>query len=145
MRLRLCLALLLVLLVGCGGKPYAVAPVSGRVTLDGKPLAKASVTFAPMAEPGKHDPGPTSLGLTDTDGRFKLTINPTTPGAVVGKSRIYISTLLTDGTGGGEQPDAGVPIKAVERVPARYNMKTELTFDVPAAGSDKADFPLKSR
>ena len=32
-----------------------------------------------------------------------------------------------------------------DRVPEKYNMRTELVFDVPPEGTDKADFPLSSR
>jgi hypothetical protein len=30
-------------------------------------------------------------------------------------------------------------------VPPRYNYKSTLTFDVPAAGTDKADFALEAK
>src|SRR5437773_7706146 len=95
--MRLCPLLFIALapLAGCS-PPYQVAQVSGRVTLDGKPLAKASVTFAPMATKENQAPGPTAWGPTDADGRYKLSITPESPGGVVGKCRIYISGLLPD-------------------------------------------------
>ena len=56
--------------VGCGsGK---TASVSGRVTLNGKPLPKAAVLFNPVATTGNHDPGPGSAGTTDDEGRYRL-------------------------------------------------------------------------
>ncbi len=134
--------LALLLLIGCG-KPYKVAPVSGRVPLDGKPLAKASVTFVPKATKENQSPGPTAQGITDADGRFTLQVNPETSGAVVGTSRIYITTLLTDPAP--EDRDAGGAKRVRDRVPEKYNMKTELEFEVPAGGTDKAEFELKSR
>src|SRR5947207_2678771 len=82
--------------VGCSQPAYEVVHVAGKVTLDGKPLPKASVTFVPMATKTRENPGPTSQGVTDTDGRFQVSVDPATPGAVVGKSRIYISTILSD-------------------------------------------------
>ena len=39
-------------IVGCGD-PYQLAPVSGRVTYDGKPLEGATVIFSPMNAPEK--------------------------------------------------------------------------------------------
>ena len=41
----------------------------------GKPLPKASVTFAPMATKESPNPGPTAQGLTDADGRYQLSVD----------------------------------------------------------------------
>lgn len=136
---------LLVLLtaIGCGGKPYQLAQVSGKVTLDGVPLPNASVTFVPMASKENQNPGPTAQGKTDAGGRFKLDVDPATPGAVVGKCRIYITTVISEPTAA-DRDAGGVP-KIKDKVPPRYNIQTELTFDVPAGGTDQANFELKSR
>src|SRR5438132_3509053 len=96
MRLHLISPLVLVLLIGCG-KPYKVAHVSGRVTLDGQPLAKASITFVPQASKENIAPGPTAASFTDADGRYTLYVDKGTPGSVVHKCRVYITTLLGDG------------------------------------------------
>ena len=144
MRPCFCVGLVLAGLLGCNGKPYEVAEVSGRVTLDGNPLPKASVTFVPMASKENLNPGPTAQGNTDANGRFKLHVDPATPGAVVGKSRVYITTLLSDPVA--DDRDAGGPVKRVrDRVPEKYNKKTELVYDVPAGGTAEANFALKSR
>jgi hypothetical protein len=146
MRLRCFVLLALLPSFGCG-QPYKVARVSGRVTLDGRPLTKASVTFAPVATKENDSPGPTAWGATDAEGRYALSITPDRPGAVVGKCRIYITTLLSDpvaGDGAGDR-DAGGPVRRVrDRVPEKYNKRTELVFDVPAGGTDQANFDLKS-
>ena len=78
MRLHLFVLLGLLALYGCS-KPYRVAQVSGRVTLDGKPLQKASVTFAPLGTQENQAPGPTAWGPTDADGRYKLAFDKQTP------------------------------------------------------------------
>src|SRR5262249_13969891 len=144
MRQRLLVGLVLVTLFGCGGQPYQVAQVSGKVTLDGKPLANASITFAPMATKENMNPRPTPTGLTDGDVHYKLTFDKSTPGAVVGKCGIYIPSVVAAGVT--EEKDGGPPVKKVkDRVPAKYNLNTELTYDVPAGGSDQANFELKSR
>jgi hypothetical protein len=44
-----------------------------------------------------------------------------------------------------EDRDAGGPRGPRERLPEVYNYKTTLTFDVPAGGTEAADFPLKAR
>ena len=135
---------LIVVAIGCGPKQPRVAKVSGRVTLDGKPLPKASVTFAPMTTKGNPNPGPTAQGMTDDEGRYQVSIDVSTPGAVVGKCRIYISTRLSDPAI--DERDAGGPIRSLPRdkVPAKYNQATELEFDVPPAGTDQANFDLTS-
>jgi hypothetical protein len=124
---------------GCGGS-YPTAPVSGKVTLDGKPLPQAAVTFQPVAE-GGHRPGPGSGGFTDAEGRYTLKIiGQETRGAVVGKHRVLISMVPpeTDPTNDKQ--------KRYKQLPAKYSGKdTKLDFQVPAAGTDAADFELKSK
>jgi hypothetical protein len=126
--------------LGCGKNPHRLAPVSGRVTMEGKPLANALVAFLPDTKPGAM-PSPTSRGETDQNGRYTLTSSEDKPGAVVGTSKVRISTMKSTGGGEGE----GGAILARETVPERYNARTELTFDVPEEGTDQADFALKSK
>jgi len=129
---------------GCGPAAPRLAKVSGRVTLDGKPLPKASVTFAPMATKERPNPGPTAQGTTDEEGRYQLTLGTeaNTAGAVVGKCRIYITTMINPAL---DDRDAGGPRpKTPDRVPDKYKLGTELTFDVPPGGTDQANFDLTS-
>jgi hypothetical protein len=142
MRHPLLLLFLLLPIVGCGGESYKVAPVSGRVTLDGKPLAKAHVHFAPIGSRDQVAPGPTSQGQTDADGRYTLTLDSNrSPGAVVGKHKVYIITVDTQVTAA-DLPDAGVRPSRREILPDRYNQETKLTCEVPAGGTDSANFDL---
>jgi hypothetical protein len=138
--MRLCIALALVvpLLSGCGSATYQTAPVSGRVTLDGQPLAHAAVVFQPVA--GKdNNPGPGSGGTTDADGRYTLSVVGTgSRGAVIGKHKVHITLAPTE-----EDPADDRP-KRHKELPAIYNRKTKLECEVPAGGIDKADFDLKS-
>ena len=84
----LCAALVAVA-AGCGGEK--LAPVSGVVTLDGAPLADASVTFQPVAQ-GGIDAGSGSYAKTDAEGRYTLrTVTGDRRGAVVGKHVVRIS------------------------------------------------------
>lgn len=141
--LRVLIAIFLVVIAGCGPKTVRVAKVTGRVTLDGKPLPKASVTFVPMASKENLNPGPTAQGMTDAEGRYQLSVDVSTPGAVVGKCRIYITTILSDPAI--DERDAGGPVRKVrDKVPAKYNMGTELEFDVPPGGTAEANFDLTS-
>jgi hypothetical protein len=145
MRRRFSCLLAPLALLGCGA-PYQVAPVSGKVTLDGKPLPKVVVTFAPVGTPANRNPGPTAAAVTDAEGRYTLRLDPGKPGAVVGKCRVYVTTTLEGRARGGDPPDAPGPFRpaAKEPIPEKYNRKTELLFDVPAGGTDRADFELTS-
>ena len=116
-----------------------MAPVAGRVTFNGKPLAGASVEFQPIGV----DPGPGSIAKTDKDGRFVLMqIPPFREGAVLGKHRvrIYVYTEHTqDADSGGRKKIATVPL-----IPPRYNTSSELTVEVPVAGLPDHHFKLTS-
>ena len=59
----------------------------------------------------------------------------------MGKHRVSVSLM---GRGSGESDDRRRPGQLVNQVPVRYNGKTELTYDVPAGGTGKADFALTS-
>jgi hypothetical protein len=80
------LALLPLLLAGCGGVP-PMGTVSGVVTLDGKPLADVEVQFLPDPEQGTR--GATACCYTDEQGRFTLrTERHHKDGALVGTHRV---------------------------------------------------------
>lgn len=136
MRSRLPFAGLFLFAIGCGGN---IVPVSGRVTLDDKPLANATVIFQPLSD--QANPGPGSKGKTDSEGKFSLTLTTgNTSGAVVGKHKVSITAYE-----GGERQSSGPDMKpAKSLVPAEYNSKSTLTFDVPPGGSPSANFDLKS-
>jgi hypothetical protein len=125
--------LLAAVVVGCGGGNRA--SVSGTVTLDGKPAEGATVSFTP--ESGAGGVG-ASYGKVDAAGRYTLeTVIGDHRGAAVGRHRVSISL---------SQPNPQNPDRAAtERIPTRYNVNSELTFDVPSGGSDKADFALTSK
>jgi hypothetical protein len=128
----------LVFLAGCGGSN--VAPVSGTVTLNQKPLAHATVVFQPT---GGGDPGPGSTGTTDATGRYELKVMTTgAPGARVGKHTVAITAYAGEGDEQSSAPPA--PGKEFRKalVPEEYNAKTKLTFDVPAGGTAAANFDL---
>jgi hypothetical protein len=142
MRPRLVCSLFLILAAGCGGTKNA--PVSGKVTLNGQPLANAMVTFQPIAKEGSVEAGPGSSGTTDAEGRFSLKMATGASGAVVGKHRVMISQIVnkTDPSDDARPKRGGPP--QMEKLPARYNSESQETFDVPSGGTDKADFALKS-
>jgi hypothetical protein len=112
-------------LAGCGGGGPQVAPVTGRVTLDGRPLELADVTFQPD---GSQRP---SVGRTDADGRYALAYKRGQSGAIVGNHsvRIHISTDL---------------VAKPPHIPACYDAQSELRADVQAGQENVLNFDLKS-
>lgn len=132
--------LLAVFLCGCGSEPYSVAPVSGQVLVDGEPAKGARVSFEPIGNEDRPNPGPGSFGRTDETGRYTLKIIGADEGAVVGKHRVRISMFEVKETPNGEMQDV-----SKEALPARYNANTELEFEVPEDGTEEADFKLESK
>jgi len=139
--------LVLVGLAGCGGgDSFEIAPVSGTVTLNGQPLADATIGFQPSG--GEKEQGPGSSGKTDAQGRYTLTTNDGRRGATVGTHQVRISTLKM--AENKDVEDASIFIKlsksgsvlAPEKVPSKYAKEEPLTFTIPSGGTDKADFNL---
>jgi hypothetical protein len=125
---------------GCSSS--GVAPVSGQVTLDGKPLAGVHVGFQPIAKAGNLNPGGGSYAMTDSDGKFTLLlVEGEQPGAIVGKHRVEITA----------RSEIPANIDVAKRpppkvfVPAKYSRNSELTFEVPAGGTTAANFELTSQ
>src|SRR5262245_58861941 len=112
-RTFLLLPLALPLAAGCGSSK--IASVAGRITLNGKPLAKASVTFAPLGGKNNQEPGPSSAGTTDADGRYTLAlIGQRGSGAVVGKHKVRIALQ-------GEADTADDRPEGLKQLPLKYN------------------------
>jgi hypothetical protein len=123
--------LLLVAVAGCVDTPKA--KVKGRVTLDGVPLQDGGIRFIPSD--GK---APTA-GATIEDGEYavesiavtNMRVEITAP-KVVGKRKAY------------DTPDSPMIDNKKELLPARYNVKTELTRDIQK-GDNVFDFQLTSK
>jgi hypothetical protein len=138
MSVRALFACWLAFVVGCGGP--RVAPVSGRVTLDSKALAGATIVFEPFSS--DKTPGPGSFGKTDEDGKYSLQLfRGDTRGAIIGRHKVSITAYEGDGS----VPSSGSDIKFRKAIlPDEYNANTKLTFDVLPAGAANADFNLTS-
>lgn len=140
----------LLLLAGCGSseqKPQLppTVPVTGVVTLDGKPLVAAAVTFYPQ----EGAAGVECVGVTDEAGKYQLKQIRGGEGAPTGEYKVTISHFV----GPGGKPilmtkDSPPPADqgAVESLPERYSSltATTLTATVPPEGGN-IDFALKSK
>lgn len=110
-------------LAGCGSSQFG--GVHGRVTLDGEPLAGATVEFSPEG-------GSPAYGVTDQDGKYQLLFSSEQQGAPIGTNRVRITSFN----------EAEPRIK--ERVPLKYNRKSELTRDV-GRGQQEFNFDLSTK
>ncbi len=123
-------------LIGCGPS-YQVVPVAGKVTLDGQPVANVRVVFQPFSSKTGTEAGPGSAGITDEQGHYTLTtisVKPQ-PGAVVGSHTVQFDAVVMPKVG----EEAAVATPKTPRIPP-----TTHSFDVPAGGTDQANFDLKS-
>jgi hypothetical protein len=128
---------------GCGSK-VDVVPVSGYVHIDGKPAENIAVSFTPI--PGQSTPGPTSSGITDSQGQFTLSTvqERRISGAVPGKHRVMLNRRIPDL----DQFPYGEAVKKVAQANRALPVNTRdgsLTYEVPAGGTDQADFRLTSK
>jgi len=138
----LVLALMLSLSLGCGGGS-TIVPVSGIVTLDGQPLANAAVTFQPKQVEGNMTPGTGSGAKTDANGVYSLMVVGTgQKGAVVGPHVVEISCFTFPKGADPTSEKPGAANQARNRIPAN---QSKHEFTVPAGGTDKADFNLKTK
>lgn len=123
--LRLSLLLMLPGSIGCGHAGPQLAPVSGRVTLDGKPLRDADLVFQP------DDAKSPSYGRTDADGRYDLGYKRGVPGGLVGWHTVKIAEVKEI-------------TRHPQRVPQRYNTESELRREVKPNEKNVFDFELES-
>jgi hypothetical protein len=132
-------SLLLLMPLGCSKKSLPIAPVSGRVTMDGKPLAHALVRFQPEKRDKDPNVSPDAYGETDEQGNYSLkpvlSDRDDVDGAVVGLN--YVQLSVYDRGDGKRQPR--------ETLPAKYSTDSKLTFEVPPGGTTSANFDLKSK
>lgn len=124
------LIIALILQTGCSDQG---SQVTGNVTLDGQPLSNAGVEFIPTSDSGRI-----ATGRTEPDGKFQLTTSKSVSGVFPGQYKVKITTQMTTGTS-----DADLKTTP-ERVPAKYNKKTELTRTVED-GLNQMDFDLLTK
>lgn len=111
--------------VGCSDSGPRLATVEGTILVDGKPMQGLFVEFQP-------DGGSPSIGETDENGYYRLRFSRERWGAEVCEHRVRI---MADEDGGGRN--------GKDRLPARYNAKSELKRDV-VEGRNIIDFELET-
>lgn len=127
MRRLLLLSILLLAAAGCGPS-FKTVPVSGRVTLDDKPVANAGVLYVPVNQ------GPTARAMTDQDGRYKLMTGNLT-GTAPGPYRVAVMRDEVSGVAVGADGLETTPGKAATKrgLPSIYadpnTTPLEITID----------------
>jgi len=121
--------------------PPPLAPVNGRILLDGAPLANAEVFFIPL--PPLR--GVLATAMTDAQGRYRLHTLHRDYGAPAGQYKVSIRKTVQP-NGDDFVPDPQVfRLNAPHRelLPERYSKpdKTGLTATVPPEGAE-IDFSL---
>lgn len=138
----LCL-LLTFSLCGCGGGSDGpkLSTVSGVVTVNGEPVSGLTVYFEPAD-------GATSQAATDAQGRYTLIYPGGRQGALPGQHTIRIigrDPQLDENILGeiaAEQGKTVEELKALPVVPKKFNVDSELTYEV-IAGSQVHNIDLE--
>ena len=116
--------------IGCGGDN--LVPMSGSISLNGKPFEDVYVVF----EPVEGDASQISTGKTNETGAYVLTNTSGKAGCRVGEHKVLLTTVPPNA-----MDDERTPLPK-DRIPSRYQTDP-LKFEVPDQGTDNADFDLK--
>ena len=125
----------LLFVAGCGPGGPQLGEVTGTVTLDGKPVPSAIVTFI-----SKEPDGTSSYGKTDASGKYRLEFTSERSGAMVGSHDVEI---ITKRVSADEAPDTGTLAKTEFVAIPKHYARGALTAEVKS-GSNVCDFPLSS-
>jgi hypothetical protein len=127
------------LAAGCGsGDGLNRQPISGIVSLDGRPLEGGAI----LMEPTSFESGTgTAVGATIRRGEFAV---PRNHGPIPGRYlvRIYASSGMQAPPREGRTDKTRRPM--VERLPDVYNTRSELSANVGARGPNRFRFELQS-
>lgn len=134
------LASVLAVAVGCGSDDKGLAPVSGVVRLDTKPIEHAVLTFTPEGDTKSVG----GTGVTGADGKYEVTGPQGQKGLAPGTYKVVISRRLRkDGTP--PPPDVGeMDSDAKETLAEIYSSSEKTTLRVTIEPGKPQDFDLKS-
>ena len=130
------------LAVGCrASHELETAEVTGRVTIDGRPLTHGSVTFTP-------EQGRSATGVIQPDGSFVLQTYGRN-GAIVGVHKVSVSCTekLPDPPQDPKNADAGMWPQERSLIPERYTQSATsgMTFEVKSGEENDALLQLTSK
>jgi hypothetical protein len=129
------------LLVGCSGDAGnpKVAPVTGTVTYQGKPVGGATVSFI------KEGESRSSVGVTDSQGRFQLSTFGNNDGAVIGDNVVTIAKKIASTAAPPATPQTD-PMEMMKRMRAESEKPAEKvkTDELPEKYLDPVASGLKA-
>jgi hypothetical protein len=139
----------LALLTGCGGKP-TLYPISGKVTLKGKPYERLIIYFRPAS--GEVTMYNMAVAETTATGEFKSILVAGGEGLQEGEYKVTFSLIQTSSgkaIAATDKPDdAGASVVTKELIPKPYDSTSEdtpvkftvkkgsdnvFTFDIPVS------------
>jgi hypothetical protein len=127
----------LTLIAGCGapGIDVKLAPVTGAVTKDGKPLTDVKVILESKDPASK---APMLFGLTNAEGKYEIQTSSGEKGAPAGLYKVYLAETKAPAEFDYSSANkGGGPPKSTSLIPANYQSPatTELSVDVTATGA----------
>jgi len=127
---------------GCGQSVPFNKRVEGVVTLDGKPVPNAHVRFIPVTE--EKTPLPTSYGVTDDSGNFKMAADKK-PGAAIAKHKVvFMQGRMT--TRGSERAGEAPNVVPDVILPGQYTSASGTPLEVEVtADKHHYEFQLTSK
>ena len=139
-------------LLGCGSD-HSLAPVSGTVTVDGKPEGGIKLYFSPIAVENNNNAGPYSTGITDDNGGFVLEDRHGNRGAVVGKHRAVVSYADAGSGKALTTPKADEKRKRMLKMMRARNFKVSeesaepvvVVVTIPSGGTETLKIEVNSR
>ncbi len=129
------------LLVGCGGNPLNRQAVSGKITLDGAPLDQGAIEFRPTQRKGT-----VSSGAVIHNGQYSVEAQKGLP---PGEYRVMIFSAAADTSPMPAGPPGSGPVighrPTIERIPAKYNVKTEQIVEITDGGDNQFNYDIRTR
>jgi hypothetical protein len=121
---------------GCGGGVTGRYGVSGKVTLGGMPLDSGTIDF--VAEDGSYQ-----AGTTITAGKYEISPDKGLPPHTYIVRISSISSSAAAAPGAAPGPEAAEIEQAnKERIPAEYNVTSQLSAKVEEGKPNKFDFAI---
>jgi len=129
------------LAAGCAKSGDTLVPVSGHVTVDGKPAAGAAVVFHPAdGNPNGTHP----VGQVDADGNFQLTTIRSGDGAAPGEYRVTLTWYVSPP---GKRVVEGEESPVRNLIPDKYARAdwTPLTATVRSDGTEPVRIEINTK
>jgi len=132
--------------LGCGGgsslKAPELVPISGKITLDGKPLSSAQILFQPKGGTA----GQGAYASSDENGAFSLKYNNGQEGCPKGEYVVLISKLAMKDGSDVPAGQTAADVDARDIIPAQYkDPDAPLNSTTVTAANTNYNIDLKSK